>query len=77
MRGEHYFDILFFDLLTSSCNDKRYFLPLVNDHNRFTRIFPLQTKDKTSNMLKNFIAMVKVQFQSQVRTMQIYVGVNL
>jgi len=48
-----------------SLNGYKYFLTIVNDHLRFVWIFLMHPKAETQTHLKNFVAMVKRQFDTK------------
>jgi len=62
------FELLHFDIwgpISISCiHGHKYFLTIFDDHRRFLWIILLKTKDKVSTRVKNFIAMIKNQFNT-------------
>ena len=62
------FELLHFDIWgpisISYIHGHKYFLTIFDDHRRFLWIILLKTKDKVSTRVKNFIAMIKNQFNT-------------
>ena len=44
-----------------------YFLTIVDDASRATWVYLMHDRSETSSLLRNFIAMVKTQFESNVK----------
>ena len=53
-----------------STSGSRYFLLFVDDHTRFTWLFPLQTKDQALKAFIQFQTMVENQFHSKIKILQ-------
>ena len=49
-------------------NKMKFFLTLVDDYSRWTWIYLMHLKSDVSTILKQFLAMVKTQFNVQVKT---------
>ncbi|GJV92416.1 copia protein [Tanacetum coccineum] len=50
----------------ASINRKKYILVIVDDYYRFTCVYFLHTKDETSEIIKNLIARVQLNFNAKV-----------
>ncbi|GKA25536.1 retrovirus-related pol polyprotein from transposon TNT 1-94 [Tanacetum coccineum] len=50
----------------ASINEKRYILVIVDDYSRFTWVYFLRTKDKTLEIIKNFIARFQLNHNSKL-----------
>ncbi|GJR17953.1 retrovirus-related pol polyprotein from transposon TNT 1-94 [Tanacetum coccineum] len=50
----------------ASINGKKYILVIVDDYSRFTWVYFLHTKDETTEIIKNFIARVQLNFNAKV-----------
>ncbi|GKC17115.1 integrase, catalytic region, zinc finger, CCHC-type containing protein [Tanacetum coccineum] len=50
----------------ASINGKRDILVIVDDYSRFTWVYFLRTKDKTPEIIKNFIAQVQLNYNAKV-----------
>nr|KYP55041.1 Retrovirus-related Pol polyprotein from transposon TNT 1-94 [Cajanus cajan] len=48
----------------------KYFLTIVDDHSRYTWIFPLKLKSETSKILQNFVSLIKTQFDSVIKVIR-------
>ncbi|GKC12804.1 retrovirus-related pol polyprotein from transposon TNT 1-94 [Tanacetum coccineum] len=47
-------------------NEKKYILVIVDDYSRFTWVYFLHTKDETSEIIKNFIAQVQLNYNAKI-----------
>ena len=65
-RSTRCFDLIHMDVWgpykVSTHNNMRFFLTLVDDHSRWTWVFLLHLKSDVSTILRQFILMVKTQF---------------
>ncbi|PNY16454.1 flavonol sulfotransferase-like protein [Trifolium pratense] len=65
------FDLVHMDiwgpLSIPSMSGYKYFLTVVDDKSRYTWIYLMKYKSETSNLVKNFVSMVKTQFQKQIK----------
>lgn len=50
---------------------KHYFLTVVDDHSRFVWVYLLQLKSETIVAIKNFLLMIKSQFDSHVKVVRL------
>lgn len=69
--SENAFDLIHLDIWgpfhTASHSGHRYFLTLVDDRTRFTRIYLLKQKSKAESSIRNFLAMISNQFQVSIK----------
>ncbi|XP_068504325.1 uncharacterized protein [Phaseolus vulgaris] len=70
-RTEHIFDMIHVDMCgrfgTTSMHGHKFFLTIVDDHSRFTWVYPMTTKSKTRNALSRFITLIHNQFNTTIK----------
>ena len=68
------FDVVHMDLWgpykTPTLDRKHYFLTIVDDYSRFVWVHLLQLKSETIVAIKNFLSMIKTQFNSHVKVVR-------
>lgn len=69
--ADNCFDLVHMDLWgpyrVADLNGAQYFLTLVDDKSRATWIYMIHQKSQTCNILRNFILMIKTQFDKNVK----------
>ena len=50
-----------------TCNGKRWFITLIDDHTRVTWVFLLKEKSEVENVFKKFFSMVQTQFNTRIQ----------
>lgn len=55
----------------------KYFLTLVDDYNRFYRIYLIHAKYEIAYLVKYFVAFIKTQFSKNVKIIRTNIGLNL
>lgn len=61
---------------TASTQGFKYYIHFVDDFTRFTWIYPIKAKSEVGAIVKNFLAMIKCQFQKSIQAFQSDWGVN-
>ena len=68
------FDVVHMDLWgpykIPTLDRKYYFLTIVDDYSRFVWVHLLQLKSETIVAIKNFLSMIKTQFNSHVKVVR-------
>lgn len=62
---------------STTYDDFRYFLTIVDDFSKATWTYLLKTKINAFSILKSFLAMVQTQFQTRVKTIRSYNALEL
>ncbi|GJZ99832.1 retrovirus-related pol polyprotein from transposon TNT 1-94 [Tanacetum coccineum] len=57
---------LYGPMRVASINEQRYILVIVDDYSRFTWVYFLRTKDETPEIINNFIARIKLNYNAKV-----------
>lgn len=63
--------------MTSTLNDRKYFLTIVDDFSRATWSFLIPTKDQVYSIFTHFLVLVKNQFNQTVKIARANNGTKL
>jgi len=55
---------------TASMHGHKFFLTIVDDHSRFTWVYPMTTKSETRNALSRFITLIHNQFNTAIKVIR-------
>ena len=55
---------------TASLHEHKFFLTIVDDHSRFTWIYPMTTKSETRDGLSRFITLIHNQFNPAIKVVR-------
>nr|KYP38032.1 Retrovirus-related Pol polyprotein from transposon TNT 1-94 [Cajanus cajan] len=73
-RTQNFFELIHVDiwgpLAVSSIDGYKYFLTIVDDYSRFTRIHLLKSKMEVRNILQNFILLIENQFDCKLKRLR-------
>ena len=68
---KHIFDMIHVDIRghfgTASIHGHKFFLTIVDDHSRFTWVYPMIAKSETRNALSRFITLIHNQFNTVIK----------